>query len=181
MRFSLIAAAVAAALVLAIPPAHAQPHQGPAIAAQRAAMERLSGMIGDWEGEASVMSPSPRTVYQREHVEADMDGLLLVIHGTGYATPERSGEPIFRAFGVISFDDQRGVYEFRVYNAGRAATAEARFLEDGRLEWVMNFAPVMIRYRIALADNTWNEVGELSRDGGATWTPTIDMRLARTN
>jgi hypothetical protein len=178
MRLPLAIVALAAALVLGAP-AHAQSHQGPDLAAQRAAMERIAGMAGDWRGEANVAFPAPRIVYQNEHIERDMNGLLLVIHGSGYADADRADAPIFNAFGVISYDDARGIYEFRVYNDGRAATAEARFLDDGRLQWVMNFAPVIIRYTITLGANTWNEVGEMSRDNGATWARTIEMNLTR--
>jgi hypothetical protein len=170
----------ALALLLLPTSALAQQYRPPDLAAQRAAMDRLAGMAGEWEGMANVIVPNPITVYQHERIERDLDGLLLVIHGTGYATAERTGEPIFRAFGVISYDDARQVYEFRVYNAGRAATAEARFLEDGSLEWAMNFAPVIIRYRIRLGADTWNEVGEMSYDNGQTWTRTIEMNLTRT-
>lgn len=181
MRLQALAAAFMAAFLIAAPgPALAQPaHQGPDLAAQHAAMDRLSGMLGDWRGEANVLFPRPLTVFQSEHIERDMDGLLLVIHGTGYATADRAGAPIFNAFGVISYDDARQIYEFRVYNDGRAATAEARFLDDGRLQWTMNFAPVIIRYTITLGADSWNEVGEMSRDNGATWTRTIEMNLTR--
>lgn len=180
LRIALLAAAFAAALVLTpTAPAYAQQHQGPDLAAQRAAMERIAGMAGDWQGEAAVTFPTTRTVYQREHIERDMNGLLLVIHGNGYATPDRAGTPIFNAFGVISYDDARQIYEFRVYNDGRAATATARFLDDGRLQWTMDFSPVIIRYTITLGANTWNEVGEMSRDNGATWARTIEMNLTR--
>jgi hypothetical protein len=126
-----------------------------------------------------VQFPVARTVYQREHIEHDMNGLLLVIHGNGYAAPDRAGDPIFNALGVISYDDARQIYEFRVYNDGRAATATARFLDDGRLQWTMDFSPVIIRYTITLGADTWREVGEMSRDSGATWAQTIDMNLTR--
>jgi hypothetical protein len=180
MRLSLFAAAVVAALLIAAPlPARAQAHQGPDLTAQRAAMERIAGMVGDWEGEANVTFPAPRVVYQREHIDSDMNGLLLVIHGNGYPTAERSGAAIFNAFGVISYDDDRQIYEFRVYNDGRAATASARFLDEGTLQWTMDFSPVIIRYTITLGADTWNEVGEMSRDSGATWSRTIEMNLRR--
>jgi hypothetical protein len=180
MRIAAFTAALLAAGFLAhAAPAHAQAHQGPDLAAQRAAMERVAGMAGDWRGEASVTFPATRTVHQNEHIERDMNGLLLVIHGNGYATADRSGAPIFNAFGVISYDDARQIYEFRVYNDGRAATAEAHFLDDGRLQWTMDFSPVIIRYTITLGANTWNEVGEMSRDNGATWARTIEMNLTR--
>jgi hypothetical protein len=180
VRIAALTVALLAAVFLAhLTPAHAQAHQGPDLAAQRAAMERIAGMAGDWRGEANVTFPATRTVHQNEHIERDMNGLLLVIHGNGYATADRTGAPIFNAFGVISYDDARQIYEFRVYNDGRAATAEARFLDDGRLQWTMNFSPVIIRYTITLGANTWNEIGEMSRDSGATWTQTIEMNLTR--
>lgn len=181
MRTAILAAALitAAFALTPITPAQAQAHQGPNVEVQRAAMERLAGMVGDWRGEADVVFPAPRTVYQNEHIESDMNGLLLVIHGNGYATADRAGAPIFNAFGVISYDDARQLYEFRVYNDGRAATATARFLDDGRLQWTMDFSPVIIRYTITLGANTWNEVGEMSRDNGATWARTIEMNLTR--
>jgi len=187
MRTALIAAALAlsacATATAQTPPEGApQPQvnfRGPDLAAQRAAMDRIAIAVGNWTGEAEVSFPARRTVYQTERIERGMDGLLLVIHGHGSADAERSGTPIFNAFGVISYDDARQVYEFRVYNDGRAATAEARFLDDGRLQWVMDFSPVIIRYTVNFTADTWHEVGEMSRDGGATWTPTVEMSLTR--
>jgi hypothetical protein len=181
MRITVLAAAIVASVFMALSPvpASAQAHRGPDLEAQTTAMARLSGMVGNWEGEAAVTFPAARTVYQREHIESDMNGLLLVIHGNGYPTAERTGPAIFNAFGVISYDDTRQVYEFRVYNDGRAATATARFLDNGSLQWTMDFSPVIVRYTITLGENTWNEVGEMSRDSGATWTQTIEMNLTR--
>ncbi|HWA00268.1 MAG TPA: hypothetical protein VG841_08125 [Caulobacterales bacterium] len=186
-RFLLAAAVAAVAFSAAtfaapvIAPAHAQSaqqqHYGPDLAAQHAAMDRLAGMAGDWTGVADVIMPTQRHVFQTEHIERDMDGLLLVIHGNGYASADHSGAPIFKAFGVISYDDRRQIYEFRVYNDGNAATAEARFLDDGRLQWTMAFGPVRFRYTITLTAAHWNEIGEMSRDGGQTWTRTIEMNL----
>lgn len=178
MRWFAVLRALVGALVLVSQPAAAQ-QRGPDLAAQRAAMERIAGMAGDWQGEVAVSFPVQRTVYQREHIEHDMNGLLLVIHGAGFPTAERTGEPIFNAFGVISYDVTRQLYEFRVYNDGRAATATARFLDDGRLQWTMDFSPVIIRYTITLGADTWHEVGEMSRDSGATWAQTVDMNLTR--
>jgi len=179
MRLISLAAAIFAGVLLSAVPAVAQQRHGPDLAEQRAAMARIAGMAGDWQGEANVTFPVQRLVHQSEHIESAMDGLLLVIRGTGYATAERNTTPIFNAFGVISYDDARDLYEFRVYNDGRAATATARFLDDRRLQWTMDFSPLIIRYTIALDGDSWREIGEMSRDGGATWTPTIDMALRR--
>lgn len=163
----------------AAPAAQPQRPRGPDLAAQRAAMDRLAALVGNWQGTANVLFPVQRSVFQSERVERDMNGLLLVIHGTGHATAERTGDPIFNAMAVVSYDDARQLYEFRAYNDGRAVTAEARFLPDGKLQWQMNFAPVLIRYTITFNATTWNEIGEMSRDNGATWTRTIDMNLTK--
>jgi hypothetical protein len=160
-------------------PAAAPSYRGPDLATQRAAIERLSSLVGQWSGTADLEFPVQRTIYQTERVERSADGLLLFIHGAGYADAGHSGDPVFRAFGVISYDDQRQIYEMRAYNEGRAVTAEARFLDDGRFQWTMNFSPVIVRYTLTVEDSRWREVGEMSRDAGATWTRTIEIDLAR--
>lgn len=184
MLRSLLMAACFAALVPASGAAEpaaatAAAYRGPDLAVQRAAIARLEPMIGRWRGEGRVHSPRPMTVWQTERVEYDLDGLVLVIHGTGYADDTETGDPVFRAMAVISHDDRRGIYEVRSYNDGRTVTAEGRFLDDGRFEWSMSPPGVMIRYRIDLSQGRWRETGEMSRDGGATWTPTVSLDLVR--
>ena len=95
LALSGVAAAQPATTTPAAPAAQAQRRRGPDLAAQRAAMERLAPLVGDWQGQANVLFPVQRTVFQSERVERDMHGLLLVIHGTGHATAERTGDPIF--------------------------------------------------------------------------------------
>lgn len=179
MRLTL-AAAVIAALALAAPAA-AQPWPQPDTAAQRAAIERLAPLVGRWQGEASVFAPAQTVVHQTEQVERAMDGLLLVINGAGYATAERNGEPVFRAMALISYDLRRGAYEVRAYtHEGHATTAAGEFLDDGSFRW--SFAPggpVQARFTIYFDQNGWRELGEMSRDNGATWTRTVELDLRR--
>lgn len=178
MRLVVLAAVFA---MLIADPAAAQHHRGPDTAAQRAAMERLTPLVGDWQGEASVTQPVVTTVHQTEHVEWALDGLLLVIRGTGYATAERSGEPVFAALAVISFNERSGVYEVRSYtHEGYVTNATGQFLEDGSFRW--GFAPggaVQMRFTIALDQDSWREHGEMSFDNGNTWTPTVQLDLRR--
>lgn len=143
-------------------------------------MARLAPLLGRWLGEANVSAPHPMTVHQTEHVESALDGLLLVIRGVGYATPDRTGAPVFEAMAVASFDDRQGLYEFRSYTRGYATTATGMFLDDGSFRWSINAGgPVRMRYTIRFTDSTWRETGEMSTDGGATWRPTVDMNLRR--
>lgn len=178
--------ALIACVLLSFAPeaAFAQPtaqsgYRGPDLAAQRTAIERLAPLVGVWRGEARVAFPHAVTVHQTERVERDLDGLVLVVRGTGYADASHSGAPVFRALAVISYDDSRGRYEFRAYNEGRTVTADAQFLDDGSLRWSMSPPGVQIRYTISFDANTWREVGEMSRDAGVTWTPTVEMNLTR--
>jgi hypothetical protein len=121
------------------------------------------------------------TVHQTEEVEHGLDGLVLIINGTGHATAERTGDPVFRAMAVISYNTSSNQYEVRAYtHEGHATTATAAFLEDGSFRW--GFAPggpVQVRFTITFDRNTWREVGEMSRDNGATWTRTVDLNLRR--
>lgn len=186
MLRGLLLAACAAALVSTPTAAAAEPpaaaaavYRGPDLAAQREAMNRLAPMVGRWRGEGQIVSPRPMTVWQTERVEFDLDGLVLVVHGTGFQDQSETGKPVFRAMAVMSYDDRRALYEVRSYNDGRTVTAEGRFLDDGRFEWSMSPPGVMIRYRIDLSDGRWRETGEMSRDAGATWTRTVTLDLSR--
>lgn len=176
MRFLLAALAV-----LLIPAtAQAQAYRAPDIAAQRAAMERLAPLLGRWEGEAQLQQPQAMTVYQTEQVDLALDGVAMLVRGTGHATAERSGAPVFQALAVLSYDDVRRVYEFRTYARGYATTATGEFLDDGSFRWSIDpGGPVRIRYTITITGDRWREIGEMSYDAGTTWAQTIDMNLRR--
>lgn len=178
MRIILAAIAACVALTaLLLQPTSAQGYQPPDLAVQRAAIDRLAPMLGEWRGEVAVSFPEPMTVYQHERVERDLSGLTLVIHGTGYAEADYSGEPVFEAMAVISFNEQSGLYEVRSYSGGHAVTARGEFLDDGRFRWSFAGGPMQFRYTATFSDGAWHEVGELSRDGGASWMQTIAMNL----
>ena len=170
------------ALIAAPSPASAQAEgrQGPDIAEQRAAMERLSPLVGRWQGEADVVVPHALTVHQTERVETDLTGLVLVIHGQGFANAEHTGDAIFNAMAVVSYNDRNDIYEFRSYTAtGYATTATGAFQSDGSFRWsiVPEGSPVHVRFTIVFDATTWREIGEISYDRGATWSRTITLDL----
>jgi hypothetical protein len=189
MRLMLASALLA--LSLAAPgPAHAQAqsnapppsaYRGPDTAAQRAAMDRLAPLVGRWQGEANVQRPHAMVVHQSERVERDLDGLLLHVRGTGHATAERTGAPVFQAAAIISFNERRGVYEVRSYtHEGHVTTADGEFLPDGGFRWgFVAGGPVRMRFTMSFDADTWRETGEISYDSGTTWSPTIDLALRR--
>jgi hypothetical protein len=171
--------ALAFALLLTPAAALAQPYQ-PNLAEQHAAMERLAPLVGSWQGEASVLSPQQMIVHQTEQVETALGGLLMIFRGTGYADAAHTGAPVFQALAVVSYDDARDIYEFRSYTRGYATTATGQFLEDGSFRWsITPGGPVRIQFTIVFDQASWREIGEMSYDGGQTWTRTIEMDLQR--
>lgn len=172
---------IAALALLLIPAsAWAQGYRPPDLSAQRTAMERLAPLVGRWRGEGEVRFPAVATVHHSEEVGSEIDGLVITLRGTAYASADGTGEPVFRAIGFINYNDTLGRYEVRSYAMGHAITATGEFLPTGEFRW--GFAPggpVQIRYTLRFDDTTWNEIGEMSYDNGATWQQTISMNLTR--
>src|SRR6187402_2768699 len=82
--------------------------QAPDVSAQsKAEMKKLAYLVGDWKGEAIHKSPKgPVTVMQQEHIESRLQGLVMVIEGTGRQKNETSkqDEIVFQALAVVNFD-----------------------------------------------------------------------------
>ena len=121
----------------------AQP-QRPDATAQREAMKKLAFLQGTWSGDATTMRPNQTIkVKQTEQVSYKLDGLVLLIEGTG-RNPD-SGEVMFRALATVSYDDIAGVYHFRAYNDGNYLDAELKVPENG-FEWGYKAGPAQIAF-----------------------------------
>lgn len=110
--------------------------QTPNIEAQRAAMQKLAFLIGDWSGEASVLRGPGQFVdlAQTEHAQFKLDGLLLLIEGVGISKSD--GTPVLQALGMISFDDASGQYRMRAFNDGRWLDTAVKLLDQGHtMSW----------------------------------------------
>jgi hypothetical protein len=90
--------------------AMAQTPQTPNVETQRDAMKKLSFLIGDWSGEASVLRGPGLFVNlsQREVAEFKLDGLVLMIEGVGRTRTD--GKVALQALGLITFDDTARAY-----------------------------------------------------------------------
>ena len=143
----------------------AQP-QRPNVTAQREAMKKLAFLVGAWTGEATTMRPNQTIkVKQTEEVTAKLDGLVLLIEGTG-RNPD-SGEVMFRALATVSYDDVAGVYHFRAYNEGGYLDAELKVPENG-FEWGYKAGPAQIAFAMKLNDKgDWVETGDATIGNGA--------------
>ena len=122
-------------------------------------MKKLAFLAGIWTGEATTMRPNQTIkVKQTEEVSYKLDGLVLLIEGTG-RNPD-SNEVMFRALATVSFDDAAGVYHFRAYNEGSYLDAELKVPESG-FEWGYKAGPAQIAFVMRLnAKGEWVETGD---------------------
>ena len=83
-----------------------QPLRMPDAESQRAAMKKLSFLIGRWAGEARILRGPGEIVElnQQEEAQYKLDGLILTIEGIGCSKGD--GKAAHQALAFISYDDQ---------------------------------------------------------------------------
>ncbi len=83
------------------------------IAAQTKAMTALSAMDGVWRGPAWTILPSGEKhhVMQTERIGPFLGGSVKFIEGRGYDTS--SGQVVFDAFGIVSFEPRPADLQYR--------------------------------------------------------------------
>jgi hypothetical protein len=76
----------------------AQPQRTPDLQVQRAAMRKLSFLVGKWAGEARLLRGPDRwvTVAQTEEVQYKLDGLILVISLREWDGQRQRARPCFK-------------------------------------------------------------------------------------
>jgi hypothetical protein len=136
----------------------------PDVASQRAAMEKLSFLIGRWAGEARILRSSGETVEfnQTEEAQYKLDGLILTIEGIGRSKAD--GKTALQALGLVSYDDHSGKYLMRAFNDGRYLESELKLVENGQgIMW--GFALGEIKTSSVLRINEegdWTELTEIT-------------------
>ena len=177
-----------ALLVIAAGPGAAQAQPPEAGAANREALKRFEFLAGKWQGKASVTSGPgmPVPVTQTEEVRFKLNGTVLLIEGTGVGKLPGSDKEgvVFNALAILSYDAPTKAYKLRAHRMEGAATDAAVKLHDtGRgFDWGFEVPgqKIEIKYTMTLTDDgKWHEVGRMSRDGGKTWLPFIEMTLTR--
>lgn len=157
---------------------------GTSESAQREAIRPLLWLVGDWEGEGWIRrgpgEPSTFTVH--EHAEAALGDRLLVVEGIGRAAGEAedAGRIVHHAFGVLSWDADRGDYRFSTYRADDTGVDARATVEEGVVTWGFETPNGQVRYRFRQTpEDAWHEAGEFSPDRGVTWIPFFEMTLHR--
>lgn len=153
MRFALF-------LLISAGAVFAQPPGGPDLVVQKAAMQKLAFLTGTWKGEASVIrGPEPLKVLQTEQVQYKLDGLVMLVEGTGR---DAAGKVIFGALATISYDDVTKTYRFRSHNDGRFLDTELKVLDKG-FEWGYTAGTVVVKFTMKLnAKGEWHEIGDVT-------------------
>ena len=143
------------------------------------AMAHLAWLAGEWEGEGESRSPQGRSVATvRESVESRLNGRVLVIEGIGREpSADGTGRVVHHAFGVLTYDPERGQYAFRALRDGGVIDAETS-LADGVFTWGFQIPGGRIRFHIRQVNGEWHETGEYSADG-TTWRKMLEMKLRR--
>jgi hypothetical protein len=169
--------ALAAALLIAPVSVRAQMAASPnGPEAQRAAINRLAFLDGEWRGEATIHGPAgPMTLTQTERVGSMLGGSIKVIEGRGYAA---DGSTQFNAMAIVSWDARAGRYGFRSYAQGYSGDYAFEVTDDG-FRWETPAGPnAKMQYVAVVRDGTWHEVGTYVAEGQPP-RQTIEMRLTR--
>jgi hypothetical protein len=145
-------------------PCFSQPPRAPNVEAQREAMKKLDFLLGKWAGEARVLrGPGDALeLTQTEEVQYKLDGLVLLVEGTG--RNKSDGKTVFRALATGSYDDQTGTYRMRAYNDGRYMETELKLADNGKgFTWGFQFGQIKTSYVMNLTEKgEWTEVGEVT-------------------
>src|SRR6266568_7831814 len=142
----------------------AQTPQTPNIEVQRTAMKKLSFLIGEWLGEASVARGGIVTeLTQTEVAQFKLDGLVLMIEGIGRTKSDN--KVALQALGLITFDDTSGSYRMRAYNDGRWLETDLKLLEDGKGG----------RWGFSLGEISTKSVGRINDKG--EWTELTEITI----
>jgi hypothetical protein len=160
----------------------AQTPRRPDVEAQRAAMKKLSFLVGEWSGEASALRGPGQfaELTQTESAQFKLDGLVLAIEGIGRTKAD--GKLSLQALGLISFDDETGTYRMRAFNDGRWLETEVK-LADGENSISWGFALGEFKTTTVLRINEngeWTEYGELVI-GGRPPQKMLELKVQRSS
>ena len=157
--------------------------QAPAPEAVKQEMKKIAYMAGRWKGEANVRQRNNVTVkvLQEENIQFKLDGIALLIEGTGRST--EAGNPIvFSSLAIVSYNQYTKEFQLRSHILdGNQTDAYFKIVTENHFEWGFETPQKgKVRFDIVLDPKTksWIEKGEYSPDG-TTWYTTIEMKLTK--
>lgn len=143
---------------------------------QRAAMQALSWLDGEWRGTATAKTGRETTVTMphTERIGTAVGGSVRLIEGRSY---NADGTTAFNALAVLSWDDAAGRYMMRSYANGQAIDVPLEGDANG-FRWVVPSRGGEIRYETRLVDGEWIETGDYVMPGREPMR-VIELRLRR--
>ena len=151
--------------------------RGPDASVQRQAMQKLAFLAGKWVGEARVVRGpgEPLKIEQTEEVRFKLDGLMLLVEGTGR---DQTGKVVFSAMAVISYDDATQTYRFRSFSGGHYLDTELKVSGYG-FAWGYTSGPLTVKNTMQLdAQGAWVETTE-TKYGDQPARRTVEMKLGK--
>ncbi len=157
-RIAMFALLLAAVALPSAAQTQGRPDPAVLVAAQKAALAKLSYMDGVWKGSAWTILPSgeKHVLTQTERVGPFLDGAVKVVEGRGY---EADGKLAFNAFGTISYDPAKSAYTMHSYAMGFVGDYALTPTAAGFV-WEIPAGPMTIRYTATIEGGRWVEVGD---------------------
>lgn len=149
---------------------------------QRTEMKKFEKMAGVWEGDGWIqMGPKKEQFRGTETVQWKIDGLALLVEGKFKAKVDDKvlDKVIHETLAVISYNTKTSIFDFKTFLAsGSQGAHEIKSTGETVFVWGFTSPNGNIRYTITTANDVWNEIGEMSRDG-KTWMKFFEMKLQK--
>jgi hypothetical protein len=152
------------------------------MAAQAEAMKKLSFLEGEWSGEKKTTMPDGSTSVSRseDDIKYMVNGTILTVLGRSYGSNAADAKQVGENFGVLTYDERTRQYGLRTYAQGIVSDGKVLSVEKGAARWEMRSDGGIYRFDVsARGANEWNEVIDVSTDGGRTWKPFVQIRFTR--
>jgi len=100
-------------------------------------------------------------LFQTEEAQFKLDGLILVIEGTGKTLSE--DQQVLQALGIISYDDESATYHMRAFNDSRSLETELKLLSDTQgLAWGFTMGDIQTKSVLRINEKgEWTELHEI--------------------
>lgn len=146
---------------------------------ERAGIAGLARLVGQWQGDASVvLGPETRVVTQHEDVVFGAGSTVLMVRGTGRLKDGNPGTIMYEAAALIWYDAQARKLRMRAHRAEGIAVEPEIELRGDTLVWGFEVTDGRVRYTTIISDTEWHEVGHFLRDGAPPFQ-IMEMRLRR--
>lgn len=146
---------------------------------QQSQMRKLDALIGKWTGEGWILRGAEREEFVgTETVQKKINGLALLVEGR-FTRKTDTSHVIHETLAILSFNPKTKEYEFKAHLASGSSNQMKFDIVGEAFEWGIEFPGNKILYTITINDGMWKEVGNISRDGGKTWTQFFEMNLKK--